>query len=399
MSDAPAPRRAVLPWVVALVALLGVLALIGWAWSRRRPRDHWAEVAKARAFLERGRPDLAFQAVSGIRDEAPGAAEALALAARVLLMYGDTLTARRALERSLKLNPDQADAAKALAAIYLATGDGPRGVTLLERAARLDPRDFRPWYAMAKVQHDMGELSKAADAYGQALRRSPPAAEAREARLGRIRALLEANRAEEAAADLKKARQLAPDDPRVLGLAARQARALGRTTEALELADRALAGDPDDLDALVTRASLRYLSGRPEPALADLERAIRINPNHLGALQLLVQVQSRLGLAEQAAATRQRFGRASQRVEAMDRLTREINQRPDDPEPRWRMGQAAVEGGMDALAYQCFRAALDLDPNYKPAREALAALRASGRITPDMTRRPTSAAMIGPATR
>ena len=30
---------------------------------------------------------------------------------------------------------------------------------------------------------------------------------------------------------------------------------------------------------------------------------------------------------------------------------------------------------MYTLAYQCFRAALDIDPNYKPARDALETLR------------------------
>ena len=233
MSDAPNSRRPVEPWVIAPVAFLGLLALGGWVYFQS-PTDHWQEVAEARAYLDQGQPDLAFQAVSGIRDEAPGAAEALTLAARALLMRGNISPARRVLERSLKMQPDQAEAAKMLAAIYLASGDGPRGIELLQRAARLDPRDFRPWYAMGKVYHDLGHLSEAADAYARALERSPPAVEATESRIGRIRALLDANRDDEATADLAMARSLAPDDSRVLGLAARQSRALGRTDEALE---------------------------------------------------------------------------------------------------------------------------------------------------------------------
>lgn len=390
MPDTQAERRSRVPWLEILVALL--VPLVPLVWSRGPgPPDHWKEVAKARKHLERGRPDLAFWAVSKIRDEAPGAAEGLTLAARALLMHGNVPLARKTLERSLRMKPDQADAAKMLAAIYLASGDGPLAIALLRQAARLDPGDFRPWYAMGKVYHDLGNLDEAAESYAQALRRSPPEAEADASRVGRIRALLDASRDDEAARDLAEARGRSPDDPQVLGLAARQAGGQGRGAEAVELADRALAADADNFDALLVRARQRHLDGDSRSALADLEHAARINPNHLGTLQLLVQVQSRLGLSEQAEATADRFRRARDRVALMDRLTREINRRPDDPEPRWRMGQAAVEGGMYTLAYQCFQAAIDVDPNYQPAHEALADLRANGLADPGEARRPPDA--------
>ena len=71
------------------------------------------------------------------------------------------------------------EAAKMLAAIYLAAGDTQPAVTLLKEAARADGRDFRPWYALGKVYHDLGTLDESVAAYTEALRRSPPAAEAR----------------------------------------------------------------------------------------------------------------------------------------------------------------------------------------------------------------------------
>jgi hypothetical protein len=72
----------------------------------------------------------------------------------------------------------------------------------------------------------------------------------------------------------------------------------------------------------------------------------------------------------------------------MDRLAKAIDARPDDPEPRWRMGQAAMEAEMDVLAYQSLQAALDLDPNYQPARAALAALRSRKGFDPTSLGRP-----------
>src|SRR5262249_9698810 len=148
--------------------------------------------------------------------------------------------ARRVLERSLAMKRDQPEAAKILAAIYLAAGDGQRAITLLKEAARLGPADFRPWYALGKVYHDLGDLGESAAAYAEAIRRSPPAVEAREARIGRIRALLDAHRTEEASADLAVLSQQAHEEPQFLALAARQARDQGRLNDARTLAERAL---------------------------------------------------------------------------------------------------------------------------------------------------------------
>ena len=171
---------------------------------------------------------------------------------------------------------------------------------------------------------------------------------------------------------------LDPNRARLLGLAAREARDSGRDDEALDLANRALAIDPDDVEALFVRAHLRHASGQSDRALADVERVVALNPNQLSGLNLLAQVESRLGLSDRAAKTAERRRQAGERLARMDVLTREIASHPDDPEPRWRMGLAAVEGHQRTLAVNCFQAALALDPDYRPARESLAALNAPG---------------------
>ncbi len=290
-------------------------------------------------------------------------------------MRGSISPARRVLEGSLKMKPDQSDAAKMLAAIYLASGDGERGLDLLRQAARLEPSDYRPWYAMGKVHHDLGQLAEAAEAYAQARMRSPPPAEARDSQIGRIRALLDAKKADDAALDLADARKQAPNDPEVLALAARQARDLGRLEEATALANRALAVDPKNFDALLVRARIRHLARAPNDALEDLKKAVQVKPNDVAALQLLLQVQTGLRMFKEGAKTQARVNRARERLALMDQLTKFIHQNPDDPEPRYRMGQTAMDGEMYVLAYQSFQAALDLDGNYKPARDALERLR------------------------
>jgi predicted Zn-dependent protease len=365
------------PWAPSVVVagvLLGVLALLGWAIARRQDNQP-AMVALAREYVDRGDLDQALRLLSALRKEQPDAAKGLTLAAQALLGKGAVSSARRALETSLLHDPDQADACKMLAAIYLSSGDGQRGIALLKRATELDRSDFRPWFAMGKVHHDLGQLGEAEECFAQALRRSPSGPEAREARLGRIRALLDAKQADRAGIELDEVRATTPDDPDVLALAARQALASGRLDDAHARAEQALAGDPSSFDALLTRARIHFSQRQPELARHDLDRALAIRAHDVGALQLMAQVQWILGLAKESESMQRRAERSRQRIQLMDRLTHEIAQSPNDPRPRWQMGQAAIEGETYSLAYECFRAALDLDPNFQPARDGLRTLR------------------------
>src|SRR5262249_49434848 len=161
-----------------------------------------------------------------------------------------------------------------------------------------------------------------------ALRRSPPVAEAREARLGRVRSLLEAKQAERAAPDLDVLRRQAPEDSQVLALAARQASDLGHLDEAEELANRAHTGDPGNVDALLVRAHIHFRSRRVQLAIADLEAAIRVKPDDIGALQLLAQAQQSIGQTQEAAANRQRADQSRERRALMDQLSKAIEARP-----------------------------------------------------------------------
>jgi predicted Zn-dependent protease len=385
MANDPGHRPSIVAWIALFASVSLILALVVWTFSLQN-RNHWREVALARSYLDRGQADLAFQAVSGIRDTGPGAPEGLTIAARALLMRGNVAPARRVLERTLKMKADQSDATKMLAAIYLAAGDGQRAITILKEAARLEPADFRPWYALGKLYHDLGDVEASASAYSEALKRKPPPAETRESRIGRARALLDANHPDGASAELSILCTQSPDDPQVLALAARQARDQGRLDEALKLAGRALAVDSDNFDALLVQSRAHALLHQPELAVEELEKAVQVKPNDRPALQLLSQLQMSLGRTDHARATQERAKRAEARIELMDQLTKVIDQHPEDPEPRWRMGQAAMEGNLNVLAYQCFQAALDLDPNYQPARHALQSLRSRKGIDPAATR-------------
>ncbi|MDG3007671.1 tetratricopeptide repeat protein [Paludisphaera mucosa] len=359
------------------------------------PDRSGADLALAATRLEQGRVDQAYRMLGRLEDRTPGLAPVLNRAAVASLQAGATPAARRLLERSLRIQVDQGEAQKLLAAIYLSGGDEARAVALLQRAAVQDPSDFRPWYALGKVFHDQGRYEESAGAYEQALQRTPPSFEGRESQFGRARALLDANRGDEADPLIAELRRSASEDARAFSLAARRALDRGELPEALVLADRAVELGPT-FDARFVRGRLRFLARRLEAAAEDLEVAASLKPNDVGALQLLAQVQEALGLKSKAAETLARSEQARRRRESIEAISRSVQERPDDPEARYRMGRAAEEAGMTTLAEQSYRAALDRNPSHRPAAEALAGLArprptspsGAGGVTPPGPARP-----------
>jgi tetratricopeptide (TPR) repeat protein len=382
-------------WGVLAGTTVGLAVFgLGWLWwhgtHQSATRDHWVAVARGREALRRGRPDLALRAVNAIRDEAPGSGEAMTVAGLALLRLGEYRGARLALERALKLQPNQFDAALTLAELNFDLGNGARGIEVVQMAARLRPQEFRVWLTMGKVLHDLGDFPKAIQAYERAVSLNP---DNREGLIGLIGCLMRADQSDQAEPWVTKTLGMFPDDPGVLGFAARGAFDANRLDEAIAFADRALTRDPKNLDALLTRARARVVRAQWEQALPDAERARAAYPNDLGSLQLLQKIQTKLGLTERAAFTQAERVRAQDRFALMNRLNKEINLHPEDPKVVWTMGQTAWEAGSFLLASRCFEAALALDPNFQQARASLAALRAA---QPDLARSPGRSASFLP---
>jgi tetratricopeptide (TPR) repeat protein len=381
----PRKARAVRRLLGTTTVALAVFVL-GWLWwygsNPSSAHEHWAAVARARDALRRGRPDVALQAVNAVRDEAPGSGEAMAVAGLALLRLGEYRGARLALERAIKLQPNQFDAAVSLAELNFNLGNGARGIEVLEMAARLRPQEFRVWLTMGKVSNDLGDFPKAIQAYERAIGLNP---NDRQALIGLIGCLISYGKTDQAEHWVTKALEKYSDDARVWGFAARGAFDANRLDEAIVFADRALARDPKNRDALLTRARARVVQAQWEQALPDAELARAARPNDLGSLQLLEIIQTKMGLTEQVAVTLAERLRARDRIALMGRLNEDISLHPDDPQIVWRMGQTAWEAGSFLLASRCFEAALALDPNFQQAHASLAALRAA---EPDLAQSP-----------
>jgi tetratricopeptide (TPR) repeat protein len=374
-SAASGLPRGTRKWTAVGVVLCASAAAsaVGFWWSvSPSVRDVRTLAARGRSYLRLGRPELAFQAVSDVRDDELGAAEAVAVAAQALIRLGQYRVARLALERALRLEPDQFEPTVALAELNADLGDRRRAADVFAKAAHLRPRDARVWLALGRVLKDQLEYHRAIRAYAKVLELS---AGHRAARSELIECLVDNGQPDQASPWIAGALADQPQDPVVLGLAARAAFETGRKDDAIRLADHALAHDPENVAALLARARVRVAGARWREALPDAERAVAIAPYEPSALQLLAIIEDGLGESSRAAETRQKRKHVEEALRSINDLAAQISQHPEEPEYHWKMGKIAWEMGGIRLASRCFEEAIALDPSFQPARESLAQLR------------------------
>ena len=385
--DMPPSRLVRRRRVIGLVAILVLAALASHFWwqSQRLSPDRKARTAAARGrnYLNIGRPDLALQAVNEIRDESPGAGEAMTVAGIALIRMQQYRVARLALERALKLSPNQVETVVTLAELNLDLGNTQRGSELLAMATHIRPHEFGIWRLLGRALNDLNHPADAANAYQKALELRH---DDHEVLIELINILITSGQSDLALPWITKALERLPENPSVLGLAAREAFDTHRLDEAMAFADRALQQDPRNLDALIARARCRVTRSLWKEALPDIELAAVTEPNDLGTLQLLWIVETRLGLAERATLTMEKRKRSMERAKLMDELTEAIRENPDDPKLAFRMGELATQASAFLYASRCFEASLALDPDYEPARGALKDLRAAH---PELQRNPS----------
>lgn len=145
-----------------------------------------------------------------------------------------------------------------------------------------------------RVLFEMGRFAEAADAFGEALKDNPG-----DAGLFYNRALMRVRLKQhaEALADADQALVLRADFIDAQALRAEALAALGRTDEALESLDAAIAAAPSG-DLYRRRGDLLFARERFEPALADFDRALEWMPRDVGHLSARAAVLTRLNRPE-----------------------------------------------------------------------------------------------------
>lgn len=376
----PQPRR---PWRTVLkLSLVLFFGLSFWFFALIRPArarredSLQAALVKARDALRRGHPKVALNLVAAASDTGRFAGEVLAVKGLAYAAFQEPEVARSFLEKSIERNPPgDPMVLKVLAAVYFNEDEPAAGFETLRKASLVDPSDFRPWYATGHFQLRLQNRPiEAIEAFREALKRQP---EHLESRVELSEALLAIGRNDEASEVVNRLLVEHGGDPRVLKQAAVLANQCGNFDKAEQLAGRCLESDATDIDALVLRANVRLRCSRAQEALVDAERAVTVAPQSLAALVSLARIENALGLMDRAAETSGRLAKAREAAELVSSRRRDVRNRPNDAERRWKLGQAAAAAGLIDLARKSYQAALMLDSNFRPAAESLAAIKAA----------------------
>ena len=191
----------------------------------------------------------------------------------------------------LDVAPGNPEALHRLGALTLQRGDPAAGAELIGKAVRKKPRDVRMLCNLGIAYRMMGLIDEAEAHYRKACAFGRDDADAH-AKLGLTQ--FENGKPDDALKTLAKAEDLAPGRPDIPVTLARVQMAGSGYTEALASCDRALAAQPDHVDALLLRGRILLILGRAAESLEDNRRAVALAPANPVA-------QSALGQAHKAA--------------------------------------------------------------------------------------------------
>lgn len=272
----------------------------------------------------------------------------------------------RELTRAIAINPRSASAHLLLGQAYLAKGAAElvaEAKAEFQQAQDIDPSQTLASFYIAKIDLDLGRLQRAENELHRALARTP-------------------------------------DSPYLVALLGEIRRRQGHPEEAVALATRALASDPNAAPVLYFRALAYWDQENEAPALADLNHAIaspfvtpemyqtlgsiHLHHNRLEAaeaafrkaLQLNPRAEARLRLA-QTLRRQRRFAEALAELKKVESAPQFSSEYFQD-----LMADAACEQGLilrdqgdPRAARVAFERALDHSPQHEEARRNLNALR------------------------
>jgi predicted Zn-dependent protease len=227
-------------------------------------------------------------------------------------------------------------------------------------------------YALTRrgwVEERLGRPDDASKDYQRAVEANPQHVLARQRLAESL--LFHAKRMEEAAPHFEVLFRERPNDPAVGANLARCWMETDRLDESRDLLDRLMATHHDGL-LLIERGRLALKEGRTERAEEWLRRAVKRQPHSLQAKYALYQCLNHQGKSAEADRVKAEFDLLEAETKRLHELMRRASQGPD-PALRCEVAKLFFHFDEDAEGERWLLLALQNDPNYQPAQEALAA--------------------------
>lgn len=273
--------------------LLG-LALLAQGKSAEARQAFEASLALAPAYVEplaqlvgmalaAKAPDTAADRVQQQIGRAPHSGALHALLGRIYVTRGQLDRAETAFLRATQLEPRLFDAYRALAEIYAREGKDAAALAKAAETFRANPKDVPALMLVAVIHERSGDRPKALEAYERVLAVDPnfvPAAN--------NAAYLYAERGgdQDRALDLaRRAREAAPEEPRLADTLGWVLYKRGAYRQALALLSESGAKLPDSADVQYHLGLTLHKLRRPGEARRALTRALALDPKFLGAAE------------------------------------------------------------------------------------------------------------------
>jgi predicted Zn-dependent protease len=267
-------------------------------------------------------------------------------------------------------HPDEAALVReALGCGYLEALRLPAAVRCLDQVVQEQPDNARALILRGRAKERLTRYD-AVDDYRRSLELDP---EQDEARLRLAEALFTFGKTDLAAREFAAVRERQPASAAArLGLA-RCAYEAGQTDRAREWLDGLLAEDPANGAALRERARLALELGQGAEAERWLRLALAQDLSDRDASHLLLQALRQQGKEKEARAQQESNDRlVADLTRIGEILNQEMSRRPHDPALRCELGRLYLRYGKDREGVRWLSSALQADPGYRAAHEALA---------------------------
>lgn len=354
-----------------------------------RPNNPFARELLAEAQLRKGQSRLALETIAPLLASEKVTARALSIAGEASLAKGDLAQAVNLLERASKLQPDSATIRANLGASRMKQGDMSLAEADLEAASSLDQKATAADTTLAIARLQRKDYDGALAALAVLEKKQPASPVPHGLRGG---AYLEKRDYAEARKSFEKALALDPAFmPAAKSLAQLELRDK-KPEAARKLFQKALAKDKNNIDAMLVLADISAAEKNEKEYLEWVEKAAKTDPKALEPRSRLIdfylgkkQSKQALALATEAQTTSsdnplawELLGRTQlavgEKVKAIDSFTKVTRLAPEAPRAYLDLGAALASAERSNDARKAFNKALELNPDFVSARQALIAL-------------------------
>jgi tetratricopeptide (TPR) repeat protein len=240
----------------------------------------------------------------------------------------------------------------------------------IDQWLRLDSNDPKLHFLMGQMYELLDSTKSAIGSYQKVLEFCP---EHSDARTRLVRLLLAINDSESARDHCEVIKRQGLETSETKILYAQSLIQLGQQTSAHQLVKEILQSDPHNSSTLTEMAKIAMQNGDDIQAQKMLKEVVDREPGNTKARYQYVLCLQKLGRDQEAKQQNERLTQMDkdlQRIRVI--VTREMQNRPNDPQLRFEVGMIAMRAGLAREGARWLKTVLELDPHHSGAHEALA---------------------------